>query len=114
MAETLAQTRHRRSERGSHWLELIRKEDWWAIWIGLGLVAVAVGVFAAGASQVARSRAAKVEPLSDVADQLLSTAYNMRRCSCCGRCCSELQPPRSESAVADSWRRFSPSTQRRR
>jgi hypothetical protein len=48
MAEALVQTRHRRSERGSHWLELIRQEDWWAIWIGLGLIAVAVGIFTAG------------------------------------------------------------------
>jgi uncharacterized membrane protein YadS len=30
--------------------ELFRKEDWWAIWIGLGLVAVAVGLFAEGSS----------------------------------------------------------------
>jgi uncharacterized membrane protein YadS len=30
--------------------ELLRKEDWWAIWIGLGLVAVAVGLFAQGGS----------------------------------------------------------------
>jgi uncharacterized membrane protein YadS len=30
--------------------ELLRKEDWWAIWIGLGLVAVAVGLFSGGGS----------------------------------------------------------------
>lgn len=30
--------------------ELLRKEDWWAIWIGLGLVAVAVGLFSSGGS----------------------------------------------------------------
>jgi uncharacterized membrane protein YadS len=29
---------------------LIRNEDWWAIWIGLGLIAVATGLFAAGGS----------------------------------------------------------------
>jgi uncharacterized membrane protein YadS len=34
----------------SSWGELIRKEDWWAIWIGLGLVAVAVALFANGGS----------------------------------------------------------------
>jgi hypothetical protein len=30
--------------------ELLRKEDWWAIWLGLGLVAVAWVFFAAGSS----------------------------------------------------------------
>jgi len=34
----------------SLWGELFRKEDWWAIWIGLGLVAVAVSLFASGGS----------------------------------------------------------------
>src|SRR3569623_390872 len=27
------------------WRELIAKEDWWAIWIGLGLVAAAIVLF---------------------------------------------------------------------
>jgi uncharacterized membrane protein YadS len=31
-------------------LELFRKEDWWAIWIGLGLVVVAALLFSAGGS----------------------------------------------------------------
>jgi len=31
-------------------LALVRTEDWWAIWIGLGLIAAAVGLFSAGAS----------------------------------------------------------------
>ncbi len=29
---------------------MLRKEDWWAIWIGLGLIAVAVALFSAGSS----------------------------------------------------------------
>jgi uncharacterized integral membrane protein (TIGR00698 family) len=29
---------------------VLRNEDWWSIWIGLGLIAVAAGVFAAGGS----------------------------------------------------------------
>jgi uncharacterized membrane protein YadS len=71
MAEALVQTRHRRSERGSHWLELIRKEDWWAIWIGLGLIAVAVGIFAAGGSVKWLAVAPqKWSRLADLADQL--------------------------------------------
>jgi uncharacterized integral membrane protein (TIGR00698 family) len=34
----------------SPWRELFRKDDWWAIWIGLGLVAVAIALFTNGAS----------------------------------------------------------------
>lgn len=36
--------------RRSPWSELFRKEDWWAIWIGLGLIGVAVALFAGGSS----------------------------------------------------------------
>ena len=32
------------------WKELFAKEDWWAIWIGVGLVLVAVALFASGSS----------------------------------------------------------------
>jgi uncharacterized integral membrane protein (TIGR00698 family) len=34
----------------SGWNELWRKEDWWAIWLGLGIVAVAYSLFAGGSS----------------------------------------------------------------
>jgi len=34
----------------SFWSEAIRKEDWWAIWIGLGLIVVAAALFASGGS----------------------------------------------------------------
>jgi uncharacterized integral membrane protein (TIGR00698 family) len=50
MAEIAEQSPSRLSVRPSPWSELFRKEDWWAIWIGLGLVAVAVGLFANGGS----------------------------------------------------------------
>jgi uncharacterized integral membrane protein (TIGR00698 family) len=40
----------RLSIRPSVWGELIRKEDWWAIWIGLSVVAAAVALFANGSS----------------------------------------------------------------
>jgi uncharacterized integral membrane protein (TIGR00698 family) len=36
--------------RRSSWNEIFRKEDWWAIWIGLTLVAVAIALFANGSS----------------------------------------------------------------
>jgi uncharacterized membrane protein YadS len=36
--------------RQSAWRELFAKEDWWAVWIGLGLVVVAGALFANGAS----------------------------------------------------------------
>jgi uncharacterized integral membrane protein (TIGR00698 family) len=50
MAE-IAQTAHSRViARRSPWGDLLRKEDWWAIWIGLGLIAVAVALFAGGSS----------------------------------------------------------------
>src|SRR5882724_7943422 len=50
MAE-IAQTAHSRViARRSPWGDLFRKEDWWAIWIGLGLIAVAVALFAGGSS----------------------------------------------------------------
>jgi len=34
----------------SAWKELFRKEDWWAIWIGVGIIAVAAVVFSNGGS----------------------------------------------------------------
>src|ERR1700727_1857269 len=34
----------------SGWSDLWRKEDWWAIWIGLGIVLVAYILFATGDS----------------------------------------------------------------
>ncbi|HZP66964.1 MAG TPA: putative sulfate exporter family transporter [Rudaea sp.] len=37
-------------QSSSGWRELFAKEDWWAIWIGLGLVIAAVALFAAGDS----------------------------------------------------------------
>jgi uncharacterized integral membrane protein (TIGR00698 family) len=50
MAE-IAQTAHSRViARRSRWGDLFRKEDWWAIWIGLGLIVVAVALFAGGSS----------------------------------------------------------------
>ena len=50
MAEIAERSHSRLSARPSLWSELLRKEDWWAIWIGLGLVAAAVALFANGGS----------------------------------------------------------------
>jgi uncharacterized integral membrane protein (TIGR00698 family) len=50
MAE-IAHTAHSQAlSKSSRWGELFRKEDWWAIWIGLGLIGVAVALFAGGSS----------------------------------------------------------------
>ena len=50
MAQIAQAANSRAIERHSPWRDLLRKEDWWAIWIGLGLIAVAVALFAAGSS----------------------------------------------------------------
>jgi uncharacterized integral membrane protein (TIGR00698 family) len=69
MAE-IAHTVGSRSLRRS-WGELFRKEDWWAIWIGLGLIAVAVAFFASGSSiKWIAVAPQKWSHLSDVAQQL--------------------------------------------
>lgn len=36
--------------RDSLWNDFFRKEDWWAVWIGLGLIGVAIAKFASGGS----------------------------------------------------------------
>jgi uncharacterized membrane protein YadS len=71
MAES-AQTAHARPlVRRSPWNELFRKEDWWAIWIGLGLIAVAVALFAGGSSiRWIAVAPQKWSHLSDVTQQL--------------------------------------------
>ena len=50
MAEIAQRAPSSLSDQPSLWRELFRKEDWWAIWIGLSLVAVAVALFEAGSS----------------------------------------------------------------
>jgi uncharacterized integral membrane protein (TIGR00698 family) len=50
MAEIAQSARSRVLTRRSSWGDLFRQEDWWAIWIGLGLIAVAVALFAGGSS----------------------------------------------------------------
>ena len=46
----IAQTANSRVIARRSWGDLFRQEDWWAIWIGLGLIAVAVALFAGGSS----------------------------------------------------------------
>ena len=50
MAEIADHSPSRLAVRRSPLSELLRKDDWWAIWIGLGLVAVAIALFANGGS----------------------------------------------------------------
>jgi uncharacterized integral membrane protein (TIGR00698 family) len=71
MAE-IAQTAHSPViARRSSWSGLFRNEDWWAIWIGLGLIAVAVALFAGGSSiKWIAVAPQKWSHLSDAAQQL--------------------------------------------
>src|SRR5271169_6741406 len=50
MAEITGIVGPRPIARNSPWAELYRKEDWWAVWIGLGMIAVAISLFAGGSS----------------------------------------------------------------
>jgi uncharacterized integral membrane protein (TIGR00698 family) len=50
MVEIVESVGRRTIVRDSRWGELFRKEDWWSIWIGLGLIAVAVILFVGGSS----------------------------------------------------------------
>src|ERR1700723_2124249 len=71
MAE-IAHTAHSQAlSRRSPWGELFRKEDWWAIWIGLGLIGVSVAFFAGGSSiKWIAVAPQKWSHLSDVRQQL--------------------------------------------
>jgi uncharacterized integral membrane protein (TIGR00698 family) len=71
MAE-IAQTAHSQViARRSPWGALIRNEDWWAIWIGLGLIAIAVALIAGGSSiKWIAVAPQKWSHLSDVSQQL--------------------------------------------
>jgi hypothetical protein len=87
-------------------MELFRKEDWWAIWIGLGLVAVAIALFANGSS--IKWLAVAPQKWSHLAGRHAiesARTSNMRRCSCCGRC-SGIGAARSASSCRDSCRRL--------
>jgi uncharacterized integral membrane protein (TIGR00698 family) len=50
MAEIAESANPRALARRSPFSELFRQEDWWAIWIGLALIAVAVTLFSSGSS----------------------------------------------------------------
>ncbi len=50
MAELAQRSTSRVTTPPTVWNEFFRKEDWWAIWIGLGLVAVAVALFVSGST----------------------------------------------------------------
>jgi uncharacterized integral membrane protein (TIGR00698 family) len=50
MTEIAHPTHRSAVEPRSRWSDLIHQDDWWAIWIGLGLVVVACALFAGGDS----------------------------------------------------------------
>src|ERR1700761_5571364 len=47
---TDAQATRAELRRTSHWNDLLKKEDWWAVWLGLGLTVAAVLLFLQGSS----------------------------------------------------------------
>jgi uncharacterized membrane protein YadS len=50
VAEFASPVKTRLFKRSSAWSDLLRTEDWWAIWIGLGLIGIAVLLFSNGGS----------------------------------------------------------------
>jgi uncharacterized integral membrane protein (TIGR00698 family) len=71
MAEIAHSTNSPIADHTPRWLDLFRKEDWWAIWIGVGLIAVAVALFTSGSSIKWLAVAPqKWSHLSDVSTQL--------------------------------------------
>src|ERR1700722_18539881 len=59
----------------SDWQEFWKKEDWWALWLGLGIVGVAIGLFLSGStiSWIAVAPA-KWSTFSQLGDQLSTNA----------------------------------------
>lgn len=71
MAEIAGSTKTQVLKHGSSWIELLRKEDWWAIWIGLGLIAIAALFFSSGGSiKWLAAAPQKWSHLADVSAQL--------------------------------------------
>ena len=90
----------------SFWSDAIRKEDWWAIWIGLGLVVVAAALFANGQSiKWIAVAPQKWSHLSQVGTQLQAhgTAIPEPVRAVVG-CCSASRRQRSASASRGFWR----------
>ncbi|MBI3686028.1 MAG: putative sulfate exporter family transporter [Actinobacteria bacterium] len=48
---------------GSRWRDLYRKEDWWAVWVGVGLTAIAVVLFETGATSALTTLATSASKL---------------------------------------------------
>lgn len=71
MTEFAARANLDSPDRASAWKDLFRKEDWWAIWIGVGLIGVAAVIFSNGGSIKWLAVAPqKWSHLSDVSSQL--------------------------------------------
>jgi uncharacterized integral membrane protein (TIGR00698 family) len=71
MTEIVQSADRRVIPRSSFFSDLLRKEDWWAVWIGLALIGVAVALFADGRSiKWIAAAPQKWSHLSDVGAQL--------------------------------------------
>jgi len=86
---------------------LFRKEDWWAIWIGLGLVAVAIALFANGGSiKWIAVAPQKWTHLANAAAQLPTHGTQYAALFVLWRCPLASEPRRSESSCPGSCPHF--------
>jgi len=57
VAQSWDESSEGRRPRHLGWKELYLKEDWWAVWLGVALMVLAIGLFQAGASNVLKALA---------------------------------------------------------
>src|ERR1019366_9195062 len=111
MAEIVESAKSRLPERTSVWRELLRQEDWWAVWIGLGLIAVASLLFSSGGSIKWLAVAPqKWSHLSDVFAQLRQHGLRYGALFVMWAVLSGLARASLAIHCRSSWPAFSPST----